>query len=282
MDKYSRHYGFFGREGQEKIAQQTVAVLGCGGNGNHVIPQLACLGPKAIIAIDDEELSETNRNRYILARHSDPVPGTHKVDIAHRAVKEIDPSIDFVPVKSSLRTPEAFAALHQATAVISCPDNDGTRLVGMEFACAYSIPYFDLATDIPKNDVTNFGGRFALVDHEPGCLVCRDLLDLEQARIDLQSEAARRDREAIYGVPKDDLAGTGPSVVTLNGVVASLALTEFLMYVTGLRPPIRHLSYRGRSGIVTSSKTLSSSCYYCNNVKGSGKRADVERYLLAR
>lgn len=282
MDKHARHYGFFGREGQALIGQQTLAVVGCGGNGNHVIPQLACLGPKAIIGIDDEELSGTNRNRYILARHADPAPGMHKVDIAQRAVKDIDPDIEFIPVKASLRTPEAFAALHKATAIFGCPDNDGARLVMMEFACAYGIPYFDLATDIPKDDVTNFGGRFTLVDGDPGCLVCRDLLDLQQTRADLESEAARKDREAIYGVPKDELDGTGPSVVSLNGVVASLAVTEFIMHVTGLRPPLRQLSYRGRTGIVTSSKAPTESCYYCNCVKGAGERADVERYLISR
>lgn len=279
MGKHSRHFGFFGREGQELIAQQTVVVAGCGGNGSHVIPQLACLGPKAIIGIDDEELSDTNRNRYLMARQDDPAPGTHKVDIAERAVNSIDNEVEFVAVKASMRTREAFDAMRKGTAIFGCFDNDGSRLVMMELACAYGIPLFDLATDIPKDDVTNFGGRFSLVDAQPGCLVCRDLLDLEQARIDLESEASRKDREAIYGVPKEDLDGTGPSVVSLNGVVASLAITEFIMQVTGLRPPARHLSYRGRTGIVTSSKAPTSSCYYCSCVKGAGDRANVERYL---
>jgi hypothetical protein len=279
MDKHARHFGFFGREGQQLLSEQTVAVVGCGGNGNHVIPQLACLGLKQIIGIDDEELSETNRNRYILAREDDPAPGTHKVDIAARAVSAIDKNVDFVSLKASLRSTEVFAALRRSSAIFSCLDNDGGRLVLMELACAYSVPLFDLATDIPKNDVLNFGGRFALVDQDPGCLVCRDLLDLEQARKDLESAAARQDREAIYGVPKNELDGTGPSVVSINGVIASLAVTEFIMKVTGLRPPARHLSYRGRTGIVTSAKTPSASCYYCSCVKGAGVRADVERYL---
>jgi hypothetical protein len=282
MGKHSRHFGFFGREGQELIAQQTVVVAGCGGNGNHVIPQLACLGVKKIIGIDDEDLSDTNRNRYLMARHEDRAPGTHKVDIAERAVRLIDKDVEFESVKASLRTRAAFEAMRRGTSIFGCFDNDGSRLVMMELACAYGIALFDLATDIPKDDVTNFGGRFSFVDAQPGCLVCRDLLDLEQARIDLESEASRKDREAIYGVPKEDLDGTGPSVVSLNGIVASLAITEFLMHVTGLRPPVRHLSYRGRTGIVTSSKTMTSSCYYCNCVKGAGDLADVQRHLISK
>src|SRR6185369_3484091 len=182
MLKHARHHGFFGTEGQAALRGQVVVVAGCGGNGNHVIPQLAALGVKRIICIEDEELSETNRNRYILARHADPVPGTHKVDIAQRAVLAIDPDVEFTPVKASIRSAEAFEAMRQATATFGCFDNDGARLVLMEFACAYDIPLFDLATDIPIGDVLDFGGRFTLVDRAPGCLVCMDLLDMEQAR----------------------------------------------------------------------------------------------------
>ena len=48
-----------------------------------------------------------------------------------------------------------------------------------------------------------------------------------------------------YGVPESALAGTGPSVVSVNGVVASLGVTELMCWATGLRPPVPHLVYRG-------------------------------------
>ena len=281
MHKHDRHVGFFGARGQELISKERVAVVGCGGLGNHAVPQLVCLGVQEVIGIDDEHLSETNRNRYTLARRSDPAPGTHKVDIAQRAVKDIDTDVAFTPVKASLRTAQVFEQLRRATTIFGCVDNEGSRLVLMEFACAHRIPYFDLATDIPPGDALNFGGRVALVNQRPGCLVCMDLLDMAEARADLESESARLDRERIYGVEKSDLSTSGPSVVSLNGVVASLAVTEFIMHVTALRAPAQQLSYRGRTGVVTRSTppAAAADCYYCCNVKGAGDKAGLGRYV---
>jgi hypothetical protein len=281
MHKHDRNERFFGAEGQKLLAKERVAVAGCGGIGEHAISQLTCLGVEEIIGIDDEDLSDTNRNRYVLAQHDDPVQGMHKVDIAERAVKRVDPDIIFAPVKASIRSADAFAALQRATTIFGCVDNEGSRLVLMEFAAAYRIPYFDLATDIPQGNVLDFGGRYALVDHHPGCLVCMGLLDADEARQDLENPAARVDRERIYGIAKSELDKAGPSVVSLNGVIASLAITEFIMRTTGLRPPARQLSYRGRTGIVTRSTSpeSASSCYYCQLVKGAGEKASLARYL---
>jgi hypothetical protein len=283
MDKHDRNVRFFGAEGQRLIAKERVVVAGCGGLGEHVIPQVTCLGVEEVIGIDDEHLGETNRNRYVLARHNDPVPGTHKVDIAERVVNDIDPSVRFTPVKASLRSALAFDAMKGATTIFGCVDNEGSRLVLMEFALAHRIAYFDLATDIPTDDALDFGGRLALMDDHPGCLVCMGLLDLAEARRDLESPAARADIERIYGVDKRDLGRSGPSVVSLNGVIASLGVTEFIMRVTGMRPPARQLSYRGRTGIVTRSSPTDAAadCYYCQVVKGAEQRADLQRYLCS-
>ena len=44
------------------------------------------------------------------------------------------------------------------------------------------------------------------------------------------------------------------TVVSLNGVVASLAVTEFMVWITGMRDPKRCLVYHAESGIVTRSQ----------------------------
>jgi hypothetical protein len=281
MHKHDRNERFFGADGQRLISKECVVVAGCGGLGEHVIPQLACLGVAEIIGIDDEDLSETNRNRYILARRDDPVPGTHKVDIARRTVAGIDSGIRFRPVKASLRSAEAFNAMLLATTIFGCVDNEGSRLILMEFALAHGIPYFDLATDIPPGDALDFGGRVVLLDDHPGCLMCMGLLDIEEARRDLENPTAREDRERIYGVDKRELEGAGPSVVSLNGIIASLSVTEFIMRVTGMRPAVRQLSYRGRTGIVTRGIPTSATtdCYYCQIIKGAGQNAGLDRYI---
>jgi hypothetical protein len=106
-------------------------------------------------------------------------------------------------------------------------------------------------------------------------------LDLEEARQDLDNAAARRDRENLYGVPLDDLGSAGPSVVSINGVIASLGVTEFAVAVSQLRRPHSLLTYRGDLGRVTANiDSPPSECYYCKEVYGMGESAGLERYLV--
>lgn len=283
MARFERNIRLFGAEGQRRIRSSHVAVIGCGGLGEHVAQQLACLGVGTLTFMDDEELSETNRNRYLLARHTDLVPGTHKADIAERAVALIDPDIVVHPVHAELRSVEAFAQLRDADTLFGCLDNDGARLVLNEFALAYEKQYFDLATDVEQTDSLRYGGRMSLAGNGHGCLVCMGDIDPAGARIDLENAVSRRDRTAVYGVDESQLDQAGPSVVSINGVVASLAVTEFMVATTGLREPRRQLTYRGDRGIVTvGTVSRHSDCYYCNVVRGAGERAGVERFVHAR
>ncbi len=282
MDRFDRNVRFFGAEGQAKLRNAHVAVAGCGGLGQHVIQQLAFLGVGKLTLIEDETLSRSNLNRYVLARHNDPIPGTHKIDVALRAIAAIDPTIDVLPVRDSIRSKEAFDALRPAQTVFGCLDNDGARLVLNEYAKAYLKEYYDLASDIEQDGGIRFGGRVVRVDHTPGCLVCLEQIDLAAARQDLESEAARQDRRKIYGVDADLLDEGGPSVVSINGVVASLGVTEYMLGVTGIRPPKRIVVYYGNRGIVTTAVTEAPlSCYFCGTVAGTGTNAGVERFVNA-
>ena len=280
MERFDRNIRLFGAEGQKRIRASHVAVIGCGGLGEHIVQQLACLGVGTLTLVDDEELGETNRNRYVLAHNTDGIPGTDKVTIAARAVALVDPDIVVHPVRAELRSEKTFTKLRHADTLFGCLDNDGARLVLNEFALAYEKQYFDLATDVEQEDALRYGGRVSLIGRGPGCLVCRGLIDPNEARNELEDATARKDRATIYGVDESLLDAVGPSVVSINGVVASLAVTEFMVATTGLRAPHRHLTYRGDLGVVIkNADSLQSDCYYCNVVQSAGERAGVERFV---
>lgn len=282
MERFDRNIRFFGKEGQDRIFDTHLCIIGAGGLGQHLIQQAACLGFGELTVIDDEELSASNRNRYILAKNEDSIPGTRKVDIARRAIQSIDPTIKINSIHASLRSSEAFAAMKNAEVLVGCLDNDGARLVLTEYALAYRKPYFDLASDIAGDDVLRYGGRVIFTDTEAGCPVCYGEIDLAQARLDLENDASRKDRELLYGVPQTLLEEGGPSVVSINGTVASLAFTEIIAYITGIRRPKQLINYRGHLAQVSCSKDLpSANCYYCSTVKNAGELAGVERYLQA-
>jgi hypothetical protein len=68
--------------------------------------------------------------------------------------------------------------------------------------------------------------------------------------------------------------------VSVNGVVGSLAVTELMCAVTGLRVPHRLLRYRGSEGTVRRvGNEPPLDCFYCSHVRARGRDADVERYL---
>jgi molybdopterin-synthase adenylyltransferase len=115
-----------------------------------------------------------------------------------------------------------------------------------------------------------------------GCLICRGLLDVAEAQQDLLGPEGQREREALYGVERAALDRSGPSVVSINGVVASLAVTEFMVAATGLRAPQPVLTYYGQTGKVTVSRDdPAPDCYYCKAVRGRHDGADAQRYLRA-
>ncbi len=59
-------------------------------------------------------------------------------------------------------------------------------------------------------------------------------------------------------------------MVSINGVVASLAVTEFMAMVTGLREPVAQLTYRADIGIVRKSiDQAEAGCFYCAGLWGS-------------
>lgn len=278
--RYDRSILLFGAEGQARLSATRVAVVGVGGLGSPVVQHLALLGVAAISLVEPEELDDTNRNRFIGAEATDPVPGTLKVMLAHRLITKINPDVAVTLIPQSLVSPEAFAAIKAADWVFGCFDHDGPRYVLNELCAAYAKPYIDLASDVPEPGV--YGGRVCVSQKGDGCLACLDLLDLVAVNRWLASPADRHAQDAIYGINRGALAEKkGPSVSPINGVVASLGVTEFMTAATGMRAPRRLLNYYGHLGKVAdaSGTTRAPYCAFCHGIHGQPASADVERYL---
>jgi molybdopterin/thiamine biosynthesis adenylyltransferase len=280
MERSDRNIRFFGKDGQDRLRTAIVTVVGAGGLGSHVCQQLAYLGVGEIRVIDYEELDVTNLNRYVTAFADDPIPGSRKVDLCERLILRINPSIVVKKIHAPIRSSEAFESIQSAHYVFGCLDNEGSRLILTELCSAYTLPYFDLATDIIPGNEPDYGGRVCANWNGNGCLVCLNELDLQEAQHDLANSRARQDVQAIYGVDADLLNKKGPSVISINGVIASLGVTEFMLMVTGIREPRKLLKYYGRRGIVaTSTDKPANDCYYCSGIRGSKEAAGMERYL---
>jgi len=282
-DRFERNEAFFGRAGQEKLRGATITVVGVGGIGSHVVQEAAFLGVGRIKCIDPEELDLSNRNRYIGSLASDPIPGTLKVDIAERLIKSIDPEIQVEKYPYSLRHARSFEAIRTSDYVFGCVDKEGIRLVLTQFCAAYEKILFDIASDIePEANRVRYGGRIC-VSRGDGCVLCLGLIDAAEAGLELGPDAARKERDKIYGLHRNVLGQTGPSVVSINGVVASLAVTEFMVEVTGVRRANRLSTYRGDLGkVFVSVDAPSPDCFICKGLWGQGAAANLESQYLSR
>lgn len=66
----------------------------------------------------------------------------------------------------------------------------------------------------------------------------------------------------------------------MNGVVSALGAAEFMVAVTGLRPPTRLQEYRAwESKVAVSKDAPNPDCLICAGVRGKPGEADVARYL---
>lgn len=274
-ERYSRQTAMFGKAGQQRLAETSVAVAGVGGLGCHVVQQLAYAGVKRYVLIDPDRVDRSNLNRFVIGTENDL--GRLKVDVAAEYIRRVQPDADVTAVAASLVSRPAFEGITGADFVFGCLDNDGPRLVLLELCCSAARPYLDLATDVPGPGA--FGGRAVLTGLGKGCLSCREELDQKEIWRFFASPEQRAEDDKIYGINRAVLGESGPSVVFLNGVVASLGVTEFAAFITGLRAPVAHLNYRGGMGIVTTAKHSSAGCYYCGDVWNGRAKVDPAKYL---
>jgi len=262
-DRYDRQISLFGMEGQNRIKAARVGIVGLGGLGSHLAQQLAYLGVTRYALVDGDQASSHSLNRVVTAYPDDI--GQYKTDIGERRIRAIQPDAEVTNVPHHLPHPKARAALAQVDLILGGLDHDGPRLQLTDLASAHRIVYIDAATDVhASNGPLIYGGRVVTAGTSPGCLFCLDLLDQRQIRRATMTPEELAAEAAIYGVPVDALDATGPSVVTINGVVASLAATGAMVHLAGLRSPAKQLTYRAdQGGVRINLDQPTAGCPYC-------------------
>lgn len=112
-----------------------------------------------------------------------------------------------------------------------------------------------------------------------------DLLDLGEARYFLASEQEQELQRRLGYV--EGLDEPSPSVISLNGTIASLAVTELGLYISGLRPihPLTILDVLapGRSlpaqWVIPERVNANENCLVCHH-RGKGDATTIERYAV--
>lgn len=281
--RYSRQILAFGEEGQQKIAVSKVGIVGLGGMGAQVAQSLAYLGVASFVLVDDDHVDHSNLNRLVGAYPEDAQERQPKVHVAQRHINKINPDAKCIAIDRNLRTKVALSALMEDCPVIfGCVDHDGPRLVLMELAAAYDKILIDSAVELfPKDGLLSDqdGGRVVVCRPGEYCLDCARQIDTEHAKMELDSpEVCELRRKHGYGLAD---VGPSPAVITINAIVANLAVNEFIAQVTGFRDPVIHQTYyfmRGATKRRVDGRRKD--CYTCGCVAGSGDHINIMRYCL--
>lgn len=262
--RYDRNIGLFGRPGQRAIANSRVAILGLGGLGSHVAQQLGYLGVLHYALVDPDIVTASSLNRSIGALPEDADLASSKVDVADRMIRQIQPAAAVRTFPHKLEDIDLKSVLADRTATFGCLDNDQARL-HLTSAWPGGLAYIDLATDTGGEEDLWYGGRVLFARKGRGCLVCMGLLDQHAlARASMTDDQLAAD-DRLYGVPRGQLGESGPSVVSVNAAIASIAVTEFMAWVTGLREPTRMIEYRADlPHMKINVDPPQPDCYYCS------------------
>src|SRR3712207_9310426 len=101
-ERYSRHLLVpeIGLEGQTKLLQAKVLLLGAGGLGSPTALYLAAAGVGTLGIVDDDEVDLSNLQRQVI--HTTDRIGVAKVDSAEESVKAINPDVEVVKYRTRL------------------------------------------------------------------------------------------------------------------------------------------------------------------------------------
>jgi molybdopterin-synthase adenylyltransferase len=228
-DRFDRQVRALTREGQNVLAGLRIGVVGAGGLGSHVVQQLVHLGVGEVLVIDPDRVAKSNLSRLVGAGRLDALLRRPKVTNARRLARRVGGPTTVRAIKDSVIDRAGAEPLLDCDVVIGCTDNQWSRVVLNTIAYQYYVPVLDLGVELQLGGA--MGGRLTWLAPGAPCLWCLNTLDSDRVREEqLPSNVAEAEvgRGYIAGIEEP-----APAVVSLNGVVASLGVTELLARATG-------------------------------------------------
>lgn len=166
FSRYSRHLILpeVGMEGQIKLKNARVLVVGVGGLGSPVSLYLAAAGVGILGLVDFDRVDETNLQRQIL--FDVETIGEFKLSAAERRLRTLNPFIQVIPHQEALTSENALEIIKHYDIVIDGTDNFPTRYL-VNDACVM------LKKPNVFGSIFRFDGQVTVFNHEGGpCYRC--------------------------------------------------------------------------------------------------------------
>jgi len=129
FERYARHLILdeVGEEGQAKLLQSKVLVVGAGGLGAPMLLYLAAAGVGTIGVIDDDVVDLSNLQRQVI--HMTDQVGRPKVESAVQLLARLNPDIRVIPFQSRITAENAAELIGGFDLVADGSDNFTTRFL---------------------------------------------------------------------------------------------------------------------------------------------------------
>ena len=210
--RYSRHLLLpeFGENGQRRLKESSVLVVGAGGLGSGALMYMAAAGIGRIGIVEFDTVDASNLHRQILYGTDDV--GASKLSVASRRLRDINPLIDIELYEERLTSENALDLISDYDIVADGTDNFATRYL-VNDACVLT------CTPNVFASIFRFDGQLAVFGAEDGpCYRCL--------------------------FPQPPPAGPVPSCAeggllgVLPGILGTLQATEVIKMLAGLGEPL--------------------------------------------
>ncbi len=139
-ERYSRHMLVpeIGAEGQQKLLDAKVLLLGAGGLGSPTALYLAAAGVGTIGIVDDDVVDLSNLQRQVI--HTTDRIGVAKVDSAEESMKALNPGIEVVKYQMRLDASNIMQIIEGYDVIVDGVDNFPTRYLLNDATVRLRIP----------------------------------------------------------------------------------------------------------------------------------------------
>ncbi len=139
-ERYSRHLliGEIGAEGQQKLLDAKVLLLGAGGLGSPTALYLAAAGVGTLGIVDDDDVDLSNLQRQVI--HSTQRIGIPKVDSAEESIHALNPDVQVVKYPVRLDASNIMDIIEGYDVIVDGVDNFPTRYLLNDATVRLKIP----------------------------------------------------------------------------------------------------------------------------------------------
>lgn len=206
LSRFTRHFSLpeIGQEGQEKLKNARVLVIGAGGLGSPLLIYLAAAGIGTIGIVDDDVVNISNLQRQILYTATEV--GFKKVEVASRKLSALYPEIEIQKFDLRLNEENAGGIINEFDVIADCTDNYKTRSLIGEVSAKQNKP-------LAFASVLNYEGQISVFNFQGG-----------PAFSDLYPNIPK---DGIYKENEIGLLGVLP------GIAGTLQANEIIKIITG-------------------------------------------------